>query len=106
MSLAPVPWALSGSNERISLIIELVSILMSESLVTVSMVWFLGRKLSFVIGLHCSLKKSLNRFALTKKSVTYLLFTSRGVINEIFEPLINAFKNDHGFLELLWDHQV
>ena len=79
MSLAPVPWALSGSNERISLIIELVSILMSESLVTVSMVWFLGRKLSF---------------------------TSRGVINEIFEPLINAFKNDHGFLELLWDHQV
>ena len=106
LSLAPVHWALSGSNERISLIIELVSIAMSESLVTVSMVWFLGSKLSFVISPHCSLKKSLNRFALTKKSVTYLVFTSRGVINGIFEPLTNAFKNDHGFLELLWDHQV
>ena len=89
------PWALFGSNERISLIIVSVSILMSESLVTVSMVWLLGRELSFVIGLHCSLKKSLNRFALTKKSVANSLFTRTGGINGIFEPLTNVFKLDH-----------
>ena len=62
-----------------------VSILMSESLVTVSRVCLLGRELSFVIGRHCSLKKSLNRFAFSKKSVTNLLFTRRGGINGIFE---------------------
>ena len=88
------PWALFGSNEQISLIIVSVSILMSESLVTVSMVWLLGRELSFVIGLHCSLKKSLNRFALTKKSVANSLFTRTGGINGIFEPLTNVFKLD------------
>ena len=86
------PWALFGSNERISLIIVSVSILMSESLVTVSMVWLLGGELSFVIGLHYSLKKSLNRLALTKKSVSNSLFTKRGSINGIFEPLTNVFK--------------
>ena len=68
---------------------------MSESLVTVSMVGLLGRELSFVIGLHCSLKKSLNRFAFSKKSVTNSLFTRRGGINGIFEPLTNVFKIDH-----------
>ena len=88
------PWALFGSNERISLIIVSVSILMSESLVTVSMVWLLGRELSFVISLHCSLKKSLNRSALSKKSVTNSLFARRGGINGIFEPLTIAFKID------------
>ena len=67
---------------------------MSESLVTVSMVSLLERELPFVIGLLCSLKKSLNRFALSKKSVTNLLFTRRGGINGIFEPLINVFKID------------
>ena len=35
-----------GFNEQISLIIVSVSILMSESLVTVSVVWLLGRELS------------------------------------------------------------
>ena len=88
------PWALFGFNEQISLIIVSVSILMSESLVTVSMVWLLGRELSFMIGLHFSLKQSLNRFALTKKSVTNLLFTRTGGINGIFEPLTNVFKLD------------
>ena len=88
------PWALFGSNERISLVIVSVSILMSESLVTVSMVWLLGRELSFVISLHCSLKKSLNRSALSKKSVTNSLFARRGGINGIFEPLTIAFKID------------
>ena len=38
------PWALFGSNERISLIIVPVSILMSESLATVSMVWLLEKR--------------------------------------------------------------
>ena len=69
-----------------------MSILTSESLFTVSMVVLLGRELSFVIGPHCSLKKSLNRFALSKKSVTNSLFTRRGGINGTFEPLTNAFK--------------
>ena len=67
---------------------------MSKNLATVSMVGLLGRELSFVIGLHCSLKKSLNRFALFKKSVTKSLFTRRGSINGIFEPLSNVFKID------------
>ena len=71
-----------GSNERISLIIVLVTILMPESLVTVSMVSLLGRELSFVIRLYCSLKKSLNTFALSKISVTNSLFTRRGVLKE------------------------
>ena len=88
------PWALFGSNERINLIIVLVSLLMSASLLIVSMVWLLGKELSFVIGLHCFLKKSLNRFALAKKSVTNFLFTRRGGIKGIFEPLTNVFKID------------
>ena len=89
------PWALFGSNEPISLITVSVSILMSESLVTVSRVWLLGRELlSFVIGLHSSLKKSLNRFAFSKKSVTNSLFTRRDGINGIFKPLTNVFKID------------
>ena len=88
------PWALFGSNEWISLIIKSVSISMCESLVTVSIVWLLGRELSFVIGLHCSLKKSLNRFVLSKKSVTNSFFTRSGGINGIFEPLANVFKID------------
>ena len=67
---------------------------MSENLVTVSMVGLLGRELSFVTGLHCSLKKSLNKFAFSKKSVTNSLFTRRGGINGIFEPLTNVFKID------------
>ena len=65
---------------------------MSESLVTVSMVRLLRRELSSVIGLNCSLKKSLNRFALTKKSITNSLFTKRGGINGIFQRLTNVFK--------------
>ena len=49
--------------------------LMSESLVTDSMVWLLVRELTFVIGQHCSLKKSLNRFALNTNhlQIRYLL---------------------------------
>ena len=47
--------------------------------------------MSFVIGLHCSSKKSLNRFALTKRSVINSLFTRRGGISGIFEPLANVF---------------
>ena len=94
MSIEIPSQPLVGSNGRISLIIVSVSILMPESLVAVSMVWLLGRELSFVISPHCSLKKSLNRFALAKKSVTNSLFTRRGSINGIFEPLANVFKID------------
>ena len=79
-----------------------MSILMPESLVTVSMVWLLGTELSLVIGLHCSLKKTLNRFALSKKSVTNPLFTRRGGINGTFEPLTNVFTIDQlGSLSLI-----
>ena len=88
------PWALFGSNERLSLRIISGSILISESLVTVSMVWLLGRELPFLIGLHCYLKKSFNRFALSKKSVKNPFFIRRGGINGIFEPLANVFKID------------
>ena len=85
-------WALFGFNERISLIIVPASILISESLVTVSMVWLLRRELWFMIGLYCSLKRSLSRFAPTKKSVTNSLLTRKGGINGIFEPLANVFQ--------------
>ena len=67
---------------------------MSKSLFTVSMVWLLGRELSFVIGLHCSVKKSLNRFALTEKSVTNSLFTKMGDINGNSDTLTNIFAID------------
>ena len=43
------PLTLLGSNERISLIIALVSMLKSANLVTASMILLLGRELSFVI---------------------------------------------------------
>ena len=43
------PWALFRFNEQISLIIVSMSILMSEGLAAVSMVWLLGRELSFVL---------------------------------------------------------
>ena len=80
-------WAFFGSNEGISLIIIIISVSMlkPEHLLTVSMIWLLGRELSFVIGLHCSLKKSLNRFALTKKPVTNSLFTRRRGIKGNFD---------------------
>ena len=61
-------WTLFGSNEQTSLTIVSVSMLKSGSLVTVSMIWLLGRELSFVVGPHCYLKESVNRFALTKIS--------------------------------------
>ena len=67
---------------------------MSKSLFIVSMVWLLGRELSFVIGLHCSVKKSLNRFALTEKSVTNSLFTKMGDINGNFDTLTNIYEID------------
>ena len=67
---------------------------MLEYLVTVSIIRLLGRELSFVIDLHCFLKKSLNRFALTEKSVKIWLFTRKGGINEIFDQLTNVFKID------------
>ena len=69
---------------------------MSESLVKVSIVWLIGRELEFEIGLDCSLKNSLNKFAFTKKSVTNSLFTRRGGggINGIFEPLTKIFGID------------
>ena len=50
-----------------------------------------------MIGLHCSLKNSLNRFDFPKKSVTNSLFTRRGGINGTFEPLANVFKIDQFF---------
>ena len=70
------------------------SILMSESLVTVSMVLLLGRELLFVIGLYCSLEKSLTGLLWQKKSLTNSLFTREVVINGIFEQLANVFKID------------
>ena len=57
----------------------------------------LGRELSFMIGQHCFLKKSFDRFTLTEKSVTNSLFTKRGGINGTFEPLANVFKIDQFF---------
>ena len=89
-----VPTGLFGSNEQIILIIVSVSMFKSESLATVSMVWLLGRELSFVIDLHRSLKKSLNKFALTEKSVASSLFTRKGKINRIFETVTNFFKKN------------
>ena len=64
--------------------------LMSESLVTVSMVGSLGRDLSFVIGLHCSVKKLLNRFAFTKNQLQIRDLLEGGGINEIFESLTDT----------------
>ena len=100
------PLALVGSYEQISLTIVSVSMLMCESLVTVSVVWLLGRKLSFVIGLHCSLKKPLNRHDFTKKLVTNSLFTRRAGINGIFEPFEMFLKLTNRLLKLFWNDKV
>ena len=40
------------------------------------------------------IKKSLNRFALSKKSVRNLLFTGRDGIKGIFQPLANVFESN------------
>ena len=40
------------------------------------------------------IKKSLNRFALSKKSVRNLLFTRRDGIKGIFQPLANVFESN------------
>ena len=85
-----------------NLIIVSVSMLMLESLITVSTVWLLERELWFVIGLYCALKKSLNRFALTTKSVTNSLFTIRGGINGNYYQIF--WKLACSFLELFLDH--
>ena len=69
-----------------------VSMFNSESLFTVSMILLWGRELPFAIGLYYSLKKSLNRLASTKKSITNSLFNRRGGINDIFEALTNVIK--------------
>ena len=55
---------------------------MSESLVTVSMVGLLGRELSFVIDLHCSLKKSLNRFVFSKNQLQIRYLREEVVLKE------------------------
>ena len=44
------------------------------------------------IGVHCLLKKLLNRFALSKKSVTSLLSTSSGGISGILLTFTNVFQ--------------
>ena len=87
ISFVSIPWT-NELNNSIS-----VNINVGKSSYS-SMVWLLERELSFIIGLHCPLKKSLNRFALTRKSVLNSLFTRRGGINGIFEPLTNVFKID------------
>ena len=71
-------------------IIVSLSMLKSESLVTISKTWLWGRELSFLIGLHCSLKNSLNRFGLTKESGTNSLFTRRSDINGICQLSANV----------------
>ena len=48
--------------------------------------------LTLDLGMYCLAKKSLNRFALSKKSVTSLLSTSSGGISGILLPFTNVFK--------------
>ena len=44
------------------------------------------------MGLHSLVKKMLNRFAFSKKSVTSLLSATSGGINRILLPFTNVFK--------------
>ena len=51
-----------------------------------------GTVLLLDIGVHCLAKKLLNRFALSKKSITSLLSTSSGGISGILLPFANVSK--------------
>ena len=62
--------ALIGSNVLLNFIILPVRKSKVESLFSVSKIRFVGRELVLTIVLYCLLKKSLNKFAFAKKSVT------------------------------------
>ena len=62
--------ALIGSNVLLNFIILPVLKSKVESLFSVSKIRFVGRELVLTIVLYCLLKKSLNKFAFAKKSVT------------------------------------
>ena len=51
----------------------------------------IGTVLLLDIGVHCLVKKLLNRFTLSKKSVTSLLSTSSGGINGILLSMDAVF---------------
>ena len=63
-----------------------------ESLSLVPNFILTGTLLLLDIGVHCLVKKLLNRFALSKKSVTSLLSTSSGGISGILLPFENVLK--------------
>ena len=72
------PWALFWSKDLIILIISSTQNSKNESVSLVSKFIFTGSLLPLDIGVHYLAKKSLNRFALSKKSVTSFLSASSG----------------------------
>ena len=56
-----------------------------ESLFSVSKVGFVEREQLWTIVLHCLLKKSLNKFPFSNKSVTIRLLTYSGGIRGILQ---------------------
>ena len=63
-----------------------------ESLSLVSKLVFTGTVPSLDIGVHCLSKRLMNRFPLSKKSVTSLLSTSSGGISGILLVFTYVFK--------------
>ena len=71
--------AFIGSNVLLNFIMLPVLKSKVESLFSVSKIRFVGRELVLTTVLYCLLKKSLNKFAFAKKSVTkvnYQLITA------------------------------
>ena len=86
------PRALFWSNDPIILTISLTKNSKDESLSLVTKFILSGTVLVLDIGVHCLAKKLLNRFALSKKSITSLLSTSSGGISGILLPFASVSK--------------
>ena len=81
-----------GLKDLIILTISSTQNSKDESLSLILKFIFRVTALSLDIRVYCLAKKLLNRFALSKESVTSLLSTSSGGISGILLPFTNVFK--------------
>ena len=99
------PWALFWSKD-LTILTSSTQNSKDESLSLVLKFVLKGTVLSLDIGVHWLAKKLLNRFALSKKSVTNLLSTSSGGISGNLLPFTNVFNMSQYVLGLFSGHLV
>ena len=94
------------SKDLIILIISSTQNSKNESVSLVSKFIFTGSLLSLDIGVHCLAKKSWNRFALSKKSVTSFLSASSGGMCGVLLSFTMFSRWPSMFLGLFLGHLV